>query len=130
MVQRQGVREITSSLVEEINKLEGIDSLQFKPEIYTEEVGTEIVKMFSENTLIPTLMFVNPWGYKGLSLKLINSVLKDWACECLFFFNYNRINAGLSNPAVKAQHRSLCSAKNVPHNSHRYSSRWLHRSES
>jgi hypothetical protein len=22
-------------------------------------------------------------------------VLKDWACECIFFFNYNRINAGV-----------------------------------
>ena len=46
-------------------------------------------------------MFVDPWGYKGLSLRLINSVLKDWACECIFFFNYNRINMGLGNDAVK-----------------------------
>lgn len=57
--------------------------------------------------LIPTLMFVDPWGYKGLSLRLINSVLKDWACECIFFFNYNRINAGISNPEVREHMESL-----------------------
>ena len=57
--------------------------------------------------LVPSLMFVDPWGYKGLSLRLINSVLKDWACECVFFFNYNRINMGLGNQAVKAHMDAL-----------------------
>jgi hypothetical protein len=32
---------------------------------------------------------------------LVNSVLKDWGCDCIFFFNYNRINMGLQNAAVK-----------------------------
>ena len=50
--------------------------------------------------LVPTLCFVDPWGYKGLSLRLVNSVLKDWGCDCIFFFNYNRISMGLSNPFV------------------------------
>lgn len=39
--------------------------------------------------------------YKGLSLRLINSVLKDWGCDCIIFFNYNRINMGLDNEAVR-----------------------------
>jgi hypothetical protein len=30
----------------------------------------------------------------------VNSVLKDWGCDCIFFFNYNRINMGLPNAAV------------------------------
>ena len=50
---------------------------------------------------MPTFFFVDPWGYKGLSLRLINSVLKDWGCDCVFFFNYNRINMGLGNDAVE-----------------------------
>ena len=41
---------------------------------------------------------MDPWGYKGLSARLINSVLKDWGSECIFFFNYRRVNAALSNP--------------------------------
>lgn len=96
-----------STLIEEINKIEQIKSLSHFPRTFTEEVGSEIVKKFSEINLIPTLMFVDPWGYKGLSLKLINSVLKDWACECIFFFNYNRINPGLSNLSVKTHMEAL-----------------------
>src|ERR1700721_1053611 len=51
--------------------------------------------------MVPSLFFVDPWGYKGLSLGLINSVVKNWGCDCVFFFNYNRINMGLNNEAVE-----------------------------
>jgi three-Cys-motif partner protein len=92
--------ENTSSLVKEIAALPGAKTLRYKPSVYTEEVGDKIVKQFESSRLIPTLMFVDPWGYKGLSLRLINSVLKDWACECIFFFSYNRISMGLPNSGV------------------------------
>ncbi len=91
----------SSSLVKAIRDLPGIKRLKHQPDVNTDEVGEEIVKLFEEMNLVPTLFFVDPWGYKGLSLRLINSVLKDWACECIFFFNYSRINMGLSNPIVK-----------------------------
>lgn len=89
------------SLEQEINNLPGIDSLKHKPKVNNQEVGEEIVKMFEQMRLIPTLFFVDPWGYKGLSLRLVNAVLKDWGCDCIFFFNYNRINMGLNNDLVK-----------------------------
>ncbi len=60
-----------------------------------------MVKIFKNMSLVPTLFFVDPWGYKGLSLKLVDAVLKDWGCDCVFFFNYNRVNMGLGNPYVK-----------------------------
>lgn len=63
--------------------------------------------LFSQMRLIPTLFFVDPWGYKGLTLQLINSVLKNWGCDAIIFFNYNRINRGLSNPAVQAHMNAL-----------------------
>src|SRR6266704_4381494 len=96
-----------NTLETEINSLPGVNTLKYKPAIYNHEVGSEIVKMFEEVNLIPTLFFVDPWGYKGLSLRLINSVLKNWGCDCIFFFNYNRINMGLSNPLVKAHMDAL-----------------------
>ncbi|MFH1492778.1 MAG: three-Cys-motif partner protein TcmP [Candidatus Omnitrophota bacterium] len=91
----------TKTLERAIAELPGINNLKHKPKVYNQEVGSEIVKMFNEVKLVPTLFFVDPWGYKGLSLGLINSVLKDWGCDCIIFFNYNRINMGLSNPAFK-----------------------------
>jgi len=90
----------SNSLDAAIAALSGIDSLKYKPQVNNYEVGAEIVKQFEQMSLVPTLFFVDPWGYKGLSLRLINSVLKDWGCDCIFFFNYNRINMGLPNEAV------------------------------
>ncbi len=89
------------SLKNAIEALPGIKSIKHQPTVSNAEVGVDIVKKLEEIRLVPTLLFVDPWGYKGLSLRLINAVLKDWACECLFFFNYNRINMGLTNKLVK-----------------------------
>ena len=86
------------SLRTSIDSLPGVGTLRHPPEIFDEEVGERIVQEFEKQLNIPTLFFVDPFGYKGLSLKLINTVVRDWACECIFFFNYNRINMGLSNP--------------------------------
>jgi len=89
------------SLENAINALPNINSLKYAPKVHAQEVGDQIVKMFAQMNLVPTLFFVDPWGYKGLSLQLVNSVMKDWGCDCIFFFNYNRINMGLGNPAVE-----------------------------
>ncbi|HLH62380.1 MAG TPA: three-Cys-motif partner protein TcmP [Ktedonobacteraceae bacterium] len=93
-------KDNSRSLENAIKALSGIDSLKYAPCVYAREIGEEIVKMFEQMSLIPTLFFVDPWGYKGLSLRLVNSVLKDWGCDCIFFFNYNRINMGLPNQIV------------------------------
>ncbi|MEH2265062.1 three-Cys-motif partner protein TcmP [Nostoc sp.] len=96
-----------SSLHEAINLIPGIESLKYKPQVINNEVGENIVNTFNERKLVPTLFFVDPWGYKGLSLQLINSVVKNWGCDCIFFFNYNRINMGLSNAAVEEHMNAL-----------------------
>ena len=96
-----------NSLLETINAIPGIETLKYKPEVENEEVGERIVQRFQQMKLIPTLLFVDPWGYKGLSLGLINSVLQNWGCDCVFFFNYNRINPGLNNDAVREHMNDL-----------------------
>jgi three-Cys-motif partner protein len=97
----------SKSLEKAVRDLPGIDKLKYKPDVMNDEVGTEMVKMFEEMRLIPTLFFVDPWGYKGLSLQLVNAVVKDWGCECIFFFNYNRINMGLNNALVEEHMNAL-----------------------
>ncbi len=95
------------ALEKTIAEIPGIKTLKYEPMICNQEVGTEIVKMFEGMSLMPTLFFVDPWGYKGLSLRLVNSVLKDWGCDAIFFFNYNRINMGIDNKAVKEHMQAL-----------------------
>src|SRR4051812_34680347 len=58
----------TSSLETEINKIPAIEKLRFKPVISTGEVGEKLIKEFQSAKLIPTFLFVDPFGYKGLSL--------------------------------------------------------------
>jgi three-Cys-motif partner protein len=99
------------SLQQSINALPGIEKLKYQPTVRNHEVGKEIVTIFSQMRLIPTLFFVDPWGYKGLTLQLINSVLKDWGCDAIIFFNYNRINMGLSNLAVEEHMNALFTEK-------------------
>jgi three-Cys-motif partner protein len=91
----------TQSLQNNIQSIHNINKLKNKPIVINHEIGEEIVQRFEQVKLVPTLFFVDPWGYKGLSLQLINSVVKNWGCDCIFFFNYNRINMGLGNDAVK-----------------------------
>jgi three-Cys-motif partner protein len=89
------------SLRAEVADLPGIEKLKYQPDVDAGEVGDETAQAFQKINLIPTFLFVDPWGYKGLSLGLINSVLKNWGCDCVFFFNYNRINMGIGNEVVE-----------------------------
>lgn len=95
------------SLKTAIKELPDIGRLRYNPVFFNEEVGEEIIRMFADKTLIPTFFFVDPWGYKGLSLELISSIIKDWGCDCVFFFNYNRVNMGIMNESVKPHMISL-----------------------
>jgi three-Cys-motif partner protein len=89
-----------ASLQAEIDKLPGVLRLKYKPEVTCGEVDQSAEQYFSQARLVPSFTFVDPFGYRGLSLRLINGVIKDWGCDCVFFFNYGRINAGIGNDAV------------------------------
>jgi three-Cys-motif partner protein len=102
--------EFTSALQLEIDNLPGTGSLKYAPQVITGKVGEEFPEYFERIKTIPSLSFIDPWGYKGLSLRLIRSVLKDWGCEVLFFFNYNRINMGINNPKVQEHMEALFGA--------------------
>jgi len=90
-----------------IRELPNIDRLKYRPATWNEEVGDKIAAEFEQMDKIPILAFIDPWGYKGLSLRLVDAFLKDWGCDCIFFFNYSRINAGLSNPFVQEHMAAL-----------------------
>ena len=67
-----GDPENARSLRAEIDALPGIDRLKHKPQVEAKLVGEEIAAQFEKVRFIPTLFFMDPWGYKGLSLRLIH----------------------------------------------------------
>lgn len=84
-----------------LSELPGRDRLKYEPMILCSEVGSDAEKMFISANGCPTFSFIDPFGYKGLSRGIIQSVIKNWGCDCVFFFNYSRINAGINNDAVR-----------------------------
>jgi three-Cys-motif partner protein len=95
------------SLKQAVQQLPGIDSLQHEPRFLNMPVAEEITTWFERTRLPPSLVFFDPWGYKGLSLRLIDAALKDWGSDLIFFFNYNRINMGIRNEVVEGHMDAL-----------------------
>jgi three-Cys-motif partner protein len=85
----------------EIAKLQDIDVLRFDPVVENFEINDAIVGWLQARVDFPSLYFLDPCGYKGLSLRLVEYTLNGWGNDCIFFFNYNRINQHLENPVME-----------------------------
>ncbi|MBX7044297.1 MAG: three-Cys-motif partner protein TcmP [Ignavibacteria bacterium] len=84
----------------EISKLENVDKLKFEPIFRNKTVTLEIIeKLYS--WIHPALFFIDPCGYKGFSLDSILKLIEPKGSECIFFFNYNRINAAVTNSVLE-----------------------------
>jgi three-Cys-motif partner protein len=102
-----------ASLKQAIEELPGLAALKHSPKVFCGEVGADAEAMFKDVLLCPTFSFVDPFGYKGISRGFIQSMIKDWGCDCVFFFNYGRINAGINNDAVRAHMDALFGRERV-----------------
>lgn len=78
-----------------IDGVPGVDTLRYKPTVRNKIVDARWVDILNR-LRVPTLVFLDPCGYKGLSLGLVSSVLAGFGNDCIFFFNYSRINMKLS----------------------------------
>ena len=83
------------SLKTNIGAVEGIEILAHPPKL-TDHVITESFAPQLSNMRTPSFIFADPCGYKGLSLRLIASALKPFGNDCIFFFNYSRLNMKIS----------------------------------
>ena len=85
----------TQSLKQAIASIPDIGRLRHEPIVLNKEVGEEVFQAIQQiNNNVPTLFFVDPWGYKGLSLKLIRSLIKGWGCDCIFFLTIIKLIRG------------------------------------
>lgn len=90
--------------------LDGFDLLANPPQFSKgESARRSIEEFFATKAVIPTFMFLDPFGYVGLTRDLIRAILKDWGCEVLFYFNFNRIVGALAhpNPKIRAHMEAL-----------------------
>jgi three-Cys-motif partner protein len=78
-----------------IGGVSGIATLTNAP-IVTNRIISDAFAPRLSSIRTPSFIFADPCGYKGLSLRLIASALKPFGNDCIFFFNYNRINMKIS----------------------------------
>ncbi len=81
-----------------------------------EVTNYEVSPAFVEHHVRPrpaTLFFLDPWGYSGVSLDLIAKTVQAKGSECILFFNFNRINMGVSNELVTDHMVALFGAQRV-----------------
>lgn len=89
-----------------VESLEETALLAAQPRITHLAVDPETVRKH----IVPqpaTLFFLDPWGYKGLSLELVRKTVNARGSECILFFNFNRIYMGVDNPHVETHMADL-----------------------
>lgn len=89
-------REHAKRLRQNIQSLPGIERLEHPPQVFDLDIDAELSPIFSK-PLPPSFSFIDPFGYKGVTLELLRGMLKDWGCDLILFFSYARINAAINN---------------------------------
>ena len=86
----------TAMLQQSISQLDENAKLKGRLQFYNETVEQDFYSRLNIPANMPVLSFVDPFGYKGLTMNLINRLINNSGSDCIFFFNYNRINMALS----------------------------------
>lgn len=92
--------EVAEDLDNNLKNLPFYKELINKPIVLNKEANRNLLNsLINPNT--PSLTFIDPFGYKGISIDLCISALKDWGSDLFMLFNFNRIQMAMSNPKVQ-----------------------------
>ncbi|MGA2714675.1 MAG: three-Cys-motif partner protein TcmP [Bryobacteraceae bacterium] len=95
----EGDPDLKERLVQNVAKVPGVSTLTHPPSVTAIVITTALAPKL-QSRLKATFVFADPCGYKGLSVPLISAALKGFGNDCLFFFNYNRVNMKLGYPVM------------------------------
>jgi three-Cys-motif partner protein len=63
----------------------------------SEAIRSYLSKKLSGRNQTPTLLFFDPWGYKGIDTLMLAQFLTNWGNELFLFVNVKRIHAATEN---------------------------------
>lgn len=95
-------KHFATDLETNFNKMFPNNPFHFKPKFGNKTVGEdEAIQTFlnKEPALRnpnPTLLFFDPFGYKGINTKILGKFLQHWGNELFLFVNIKRINQAIS----------------------------------
>ncbi len=96
-----------------VTSIEGFEKLGCQPRFLREEVtGANYQTFLREIEGMPAVLFVDPWGYKGVCLDLFADFISGARIgrDAILFFNYRRITAALSNEQLVDHMRRMFGA--------------------
>ena len=102
-----------SMLKQSIEQMDKDLKLRDKIQFYNETVEKDFYLRINIPHNIPMLSFVDPFGYKGLTINLIEKLISNKGSDCIFFFNYNRINMALSNTKFDEHLKNIFGSKRL-----------------
>ena len=80
----------------------GSVSLRHEPRFFSFEVEPSTLDWFRELGLGPCLFFLDPFGYRGLTMDLIAGLVREWGSDCIFLFSYSSLRKHLYNEGEDA----------------------------
>lgn len=92
-------RRLVGELERNIKSLPYYNDLINKPVILNQSASKELLNVLLQKG-IPSLTFIDPFGYSYSMSMLLNSV-KEWGSDLFMLFNINRIRAAIKNPLVE-----------------------------
>jgi three-Cys-motif partner protein len=100
--------KIVAKLEQNIRLLPFYENLKHKPVILNKEANKELLnELLSKERKPPSLTFIDPLGYKGVSAKLCQLAVRNWGSDLFMLFNINRIRPGIKNTTVEHLMREL-----------------------
>lgn len=105
----------SEQLKENFNKEFPEGTFKYKPHFGHSTVGEsqEINDFIVKNTCKgrfneqPSVLFIDPWGYKGIETNVLSQFLSYWGNELFIFINSKRINPALENDKFEEPMRCL-----------------------
>ncbi len=71
------------------------------------DITTYLSKSIPRSNPYPTLLFFDPWGYKGIDTRVLAKFLGGWGNELFLYVNTKRIHAAIENEKFDELMRAL-----------------------
>jgi len=94
-------RELKSS----VENHSAFHMMSIKPDLNRTIIKRDIIRQLPIDDC--TFCFIDPFGYRGVSLELLWLVTKNWGCDCLFYLSTNGILRNVQDPTKTAQMQEL-----------------------
>lgn len=88
-------------LRQNLKELPGYEKLKREPRLRSGPVDGKLVDIFTNSNNIPSFSFIDPFGYSGLTLNLVQALVSGFGSDMVLFFSFDSINRALSNDLVK-----------------------------